>query len=83
MTIPFETDNMTSNASEAVGSSSTDSSGIIESLKQDNDYFKQIINLVPANFYFDQETRDKLSHNKSGNKAGGQKSGNLASLVKN
>lgn len=26
----------------------------------DNEFFKQMINLVPADFYFDQSTRDSL-----------------------
>ena len=34
-------------------------------LRAHNKYFKQMINLVPANFYFDQESIDKKNKQKS------------------
>ena len=34
-------------------------------LRAHNEYFKQMINLVPANFYFDQESIDKKNKQKS------------------
>ena len=32
-------------------------------IQDDNEYFKRMINLVPANFYFDEETRKRLAGN--------------------
>ncbi len=55
MTVPTEKlQNMTS---DSVASNSD----MMESLKKDNDFFKQMINLVPSNFYLSQDAKDKLN----------------------